>query len=84
MYENKLPRMRTIPQAYNEIKKIDPNTSLSNRALRKLILEDKLVPTVKVSETKKLINLDLLLQKLSCYNETKLYVLDEKARKQAH
>lgn len=64
------PRMRTIPKAYEEIKKADPDTAITMRALRKLVNSGE-VPTVKISN-KVLINLDLLLEKLSCgcYNET--------------
>lgn len=61
-----LPRMRTVPKAYEEIKRIDPNTSFSLRALRKMVSNGD-VPTIKISN-KVLINLDLLLDKLSCYN----------------
>lgn len=62
----KLPRMRTIPKAFEEIKKIDPDTCFSMRSLRKLVNSGE-IPTVKISN-KILINLDLLLDKLSCYN----------------
>ena len=61
---NKLPRMRTIPKAYEELKRIDPDTCISMRALRKLVSSGE-VPTVKIAN-KVLINLDLLLDKLSC------------------
>ena len=61
------PRMRTIPQAYAEIKKNDPNTSLTLRALRRMVNNNE-IPTVSVA-SKKLINLDLLFDKLSCYND---------------
>lgn len=61
------PRMRTIPQAYAEIKKKDPNTSLTLRALRRMVNNNE-IPTVSVA-SKKLINLDLLFDKLSCYND---------------
>ena len=52
---NRLPRMRTIPKAYAEIKALDPDTSFSIRELRKLVNNGDL-PTVKISN-KKLINL---------------------------
>lgn len=65
--EKKPPRMRTIPKAYEEIKKIDPDTSISMRLLRKLVNSGQ-IPTVKVSN-KILINFDLLLDLLSCYND---------------
>ena len=63
----KLPRMRTIPKAYEEIKKIDSDTSFSMRSLRKLVSSGK-IPTLKISN-KVLINFDLLLDLLSCYND---------------
>lgn len=59
-------RMRTIPKAYEEIKALDPNTSMSMRSLRKLVKYGG-IPVVIV-DSKRLINLDLLLDKLSCYN----------------
>ena len=45
---NRLPRMRTIPKAYAEIKVLDPDTSFSIRELRKLVNNGDL-PTVKIS-----------------------------------
>lgn len=64
--QNTTPRIRTIPNAYKEIKKIDPDTDFSMRALRKMVNSGE-IPTVKISN-KVLINLDLLIEKLSCYN----------------
>ena len=63
----KTPRMRTVPKAYEEIKRIDPDSAISLRALRRMVANDE-VPTVQVA-SKKLVNLDLLLEKLSCYND---------------
>ena len=65
----RLPRMRTIPKAFDEIKKIDPDTSFTIRQLRQLVRSGDL-PTVKISN-KVLINLDMLLDLLSCkcYND---------------
>lgn len=60
-------RMRTIPNAYKEVLKIDPNTNLTIRSLRRMV-KNGIIPTVKI-ENKVLINLDLLLSKLSCYND---------------
>lgn len=67
--KKRLPRMRTIPKAFDEIKKLDPDTSFTLRALRKLVNNGDL-PTVKISN-KVLINLDSLLDLLSCkcYND---------------
>lgn len=61
------PRMRTIPQAYLELKNIDPNTAVTERAIRKLV-NDGAIPYFKIGN-KTLINFDLLLRKLSCYND---------------
>lgn len=62
-----IPRMRTIPKAYAEIKALDPNTAFTMRALRRMVNTGEL-PVVQIN-SKKLINLDLLLHMLSCYNE---------------
>ena len=64
-----VPRMRTIDNAYAEIKAIDPQTDFSKRALRRMIL-NKEIPSTKIGN-KNLINLDLLLDILSCgyYNK---------------
>ena len=61
-----LPRMRTIPQAFKEIKAIDPNTSITVSVLRRLVKEGA-IETVQVAN-KRLLNLDLLFSRLSCYN----------------
>ncbi len=66
MNHSGLPRMRTIPQAFKEIKAIDPNTSITMSALRRLVKEG-LVDTVQVAN-KRLLNLDLLFDRLACYN----------------
>ena len=62
-----IPRMRTLPKAYAEIKALDPNTAFTMRALRRMVNSGDL-PVVQIN-SKKLINLDLLLHMLSCYNE---------------
>lgn len=61
---NPIPRMRTIPNAYKEIKALDPNSNLSLRGLRNMI-KNKEIPYVKTSANKYLINLDMLLAKLA-------------------
>lgn len=63
---NRLPRMRTIPKAYEEIKKLDKDTCFTLRALRRMVNNGE-IPVVQIN-SKKLINLDLLINKLSCYN----------------
>ena len=62
--KNTIPRMRTIPNAYKEIKALDPNSNLSLRGLRNMI-KNKEIPYVKTSANKYLINLDMLLAKLA-------------------
>lgn len=65
---NKPPRMRTIPKAYEEVKRADPNTSLTLRALRRMVNNGE-VPFVMVG-TKRLVDLDLLFDVLSGYNDS--------------
>lgn len=62
------PRMRTIPKAYEEVKRADPNTSLTLRALRRMVNSGE-VPCVMVG-TKILVDLDLLFDVLSGYNDS--------------
>ena len=66
--------MRTIENAFSEIKAIDPNTDLTNRALRRMVTTGE-IPSVTVGN-KYLINIDLLLDKLSCvtYNDSAICV----------
>ena len=59
--------MRTIPKAYKEIKALDPNTDLTLRALRRMDKSGE-IPSVQIA-SKTLVNLDLLLEALSCYNK---------------
>ena len=58
----KLPRMRSLPKAYAAIKE------LSMRALRRMVRSGEL-PSVTVGN-RRLINLDLLFEKLEHYDET--------------
>lgn len=62
-----IPRMRTIPKAYEELKTLDPNTSVTLRGIREMVRAGK-IPVCSVGN-KTLINFDLLLHKLSCYND---------------
>lgn len=68
----KLPRMRTIPKAFEEIKKIDPDTCFTLRALRRMVNNNE-IPIVKVA-SKRLINIDVLFNLLfngqKCYNDS--------------
>lgn len=65
------PRMRTIPQTIEELRKADPNTAVTLRALRRMVSNGE-IPTVNIA-SKKLINLDVLFSllygKQSCYND---------------
>ncbi len=61
-----VPRMRTIPKAFDEVKKADPNTNLTLRALRRMVNNNE-IPFVMVG-TKRLVDLDLLFNVLSGYN----------------
>ena len=65
-----LPRMRTIPNAYAEIKALDSGTSFSMSALRRMVKSGEM-PTVTVGN-KQLINLDLLIQKISGFDDGQL------------
>ena len=61
-----IARMRTIPKAYQETKELDPHTCLTLRALRHMVNNGE-IAVIQIA-SKKLINLDLLLEKLACYN----------------
>ena len=58
--------MRTVRGAIAEIKAYDPNTDITERKLRRMISNGEL-PTVRIDNTI-LLNYDLLLERLSCYN----------------
>lgn len=64
---NSLPRMRTIPKAFLELQAADPGTSFTEKSLRQYIKREN-IPTVSVGN-KILINLDLLFDRLMCYND---------------
>ena len=57
-HNTKVPRMRTAAQAIAEIRLQDPDTALTERALRRWINEG-IIPCTQIG-TKKLINLDVL------------------------
>ena len=58
-----VPRMRTIPEAFNELKKADPETAYTLRALRAAVNRGEL-PVVRVGN-KRLVNLDKLFEMLN-------------------
>lgn len=64
-----VPRMRTIDNAYAEIKALDPSTDFTKRALRRMV-KTNVIPSTQIGN-KYLINLDKLLEILSCgyYNK---------------
>ena len=53
-----LPRMRTAPEAIREIKKLDPGSAFTLRALRR-IMSDGTIPVVYIN-SKRLMNHDTL------------------------
>ncbi len=57
-----VPRMRTLPEAVREIKKIDENSALTVTALRRMVNNGE-IPYISIA-SKKLICLDTLLEKL--------------------
>ena len=57
-----LARMRTVKEAYTEIKKADPDTALSFRALERIVKKEK-IPVVLIGR-KHLIDLDTLFDYL--------------------
>lgn len=57
------PKMRTVKQAMEELRKLDPCTALTERALRRMI-DDNDISYVAIGR-KKLLNFDLLLAKLA-------------------
>ena len=59
----KPPRMRTVPEAAKEMKRIDPNTAVTEYHIRQLALSGVL-PRVQAGR-KLLINFDLLLEYLA-------------------
>lgn len=57
-----VPRMRTVPEAYNELKRLDADTAITLTALRRMVKRGEL-PVVHVGN-KRLVNLDTLLDRL--------------------
>lgn len=58
-----LPRMRTAKKAAEELRKLDPETRLTESVLRRLMKEVR-IPYVKVG-ARMLVNLDWLIKQLS-------------------
>ena len=59
----RVPRMRTINEAAEELRQLDPHTAMTPYHIRRLCL-DGVIPTVKAGK-KLLLNLDLLLEYMS-------------------
>ena len=59
-----LVRLRTVDEAYNDIKRMDPNTKVTKYFLKTLV-KTGTVPSLKVGNRKRLIDLDLLIRYLS-------------------
>lgn len=60
---NTIPRMRTVQEAAQELRQLDPNTAMSPYHIRRLCL-DGVLPTVKAGK-KILLNLDTLIEYMS-------------------
>lgn len=58
-----MPRMRTINEAYKQLKESDPQTAVTPYHLRQMILNNK-IPYIKAGK-KYLINYDILIKYLS-------------------
>ncbi len=58
-----VPKMRTLPEAFRELKAADPNTAYTLRALRTAVNKGE-IPVVAVG-SKRLINLDKLFEMLN-------------------
>ncbi len=55
-----IPRMRTVHEAAQELKQLDPSTAVTEYHIRRLVL-DGVLPRIKAGK-KYLINLDSLLE----------------------
>ena len=58
--EHRIPRMRTVHGAAQELKQLDANTAVTEYHIRRLVL-DGVLPRIKAGK-KYLINLDSLLE----------------------
>ena len=59
-----MARMRTIDAAMTLIREVDKGTSLTKYALRRMVLTGE-IPSVVVGKNKRLINVDMLLERLA-------------------
>lgn len=58
--KNRIPRMRTVHEAAEEMKRLDANTAVTEYHIRRLVL-DGVLPRIKAGK-KYLINLDRLIE----------------------
>ena len=65
-------RMRTIQKEFEAVKQADPHTDLTLRALRRMVNNGS-IPTVQVGR-KRLVDLDLLFDTLSGYNNSAIRI----------
>ena len=65
--ERVIPRMRTLPKAFEEIKAMDSETAISMRGLRQMCASGE-VKTYQIGR-KTLVNLDSLIDMLSVFDE---------------
>lgn len=61
-------RLRTLPEAIKEVKRLDPDTALTLTALRRMVKNGE-IPYVAVA-SKRLICLDVLIEKLQKGSQT--------------
>lgn len=59
-----MPQIRTIKGAADEIKKIDPDTAITEYRIR-LLVNEKSIPSVSVGN-RKLVNMDDVLNCFNC------------------
>lgn len=76
MSETRLPPMRTLKQAYEEIKTADPESAITMSYLRRLVVSGK-IPAVKAG-TKYLLNMDTLQEYLQNPGEFERPAQEEK------
>lgn len=68
----KIPRMRTLPEAVREIKRVDPDSALTLTALRRMVRVGQ-IPCVNIA-SKKLICLDALYELLGMYTNSNVII----------
>ena len=66
-YSRPLPRMRTVHEAAEELRKMDANTAVTEYHIRQLAINN-IIPRVKAGK-KYLINLDALIEYLASPHE---------------